>query len=104
MEDYTVTYENLRLAPFKVEHIVALSLSKSVNEHGTLEVTAILSEEIGDQYIYLVKNLMPVTLSDRNGPGKEEILFKGLVTNINISKSGNVYYMQLFQGTERRMR
>ena len=29
MEDYTVTYENLRLAPFKVEHIVALSLSKS---------------------------------------------------------------------------
>ena len=95
MEDYTVTYENLRLAPFKVEHIVALSLSKSVNEHGTLEVTAILSEEIGDQYIYLVKNLMPVTLSDRNGPGKEEILFKGLVTNINISKSGNVYYMQL---------
>ena len=37
---------------------------------------------------------MPVTLSDRNGPGKE-ILFKGLVTNINISKSGNVYYMQL---------
>ncbi len=28
MEDYTVTYENLRLAPFKVEHIVALSLSK----------------------------------------------------------------------------
>ena len=31
MEDYTVTYENLRLAPFKVEHIVALSLSKSVN-------------------------------------------------------------------------
>lgn len=95
MEDCTVTYEHLRLEPFETEHIVALSLSKSANEHRTLELTAILSEAIGDQYVYSVKDLTPVTLLDENGPGKKEILFKGLVTSLNIRRQGSVHYMQM---------
>ncbi len=94
MEEYMVTYENLRLMPFEVEHITSLSLRKSSNEHGTLELTAVLSEEIADQYIYTVRKLTPLSLSCQM-PGREQVLFRGMVTSLYVSREGGVFYLNL---------
>lgn len=95
MRNEAVTYENLMLSTYEVEHITYLQLNKSANEHGTLELVAILAEDIADQYIYLTEELTPVRLSYFDEDEGEIILFQGLVTNLQVSKQGGVFYMQL---------
>lgn len=95
MSSEAVTYENLKLSTYEVEHITYLFLSKRANEHGDMELVAILAEEIADQYIYLTDELTPVKLSYFNENKKEIILFQGMVTNLQVSKQGGVFYMQL---------
>jgi len=95
MSSEAVTYENLRLSTYEVEHITYLSLSKMANDHGSLELIAILTDDVADRYIYLTEELIPVKLSYIDEEDKEIILFQGLVTNLQVSKQGGVFYMQL---------
>jgi len=95
MESNAVTYENLRLSTYEVEHITYLSLSKSANDHASLDVVAILGEQVADRYIYTTNELTPIMLSYKSETDEDIVLFKGMVTSLQISKQGGVFYMNL---------
>lgn len=95
MEDYAISYENIVLSTYKTEHILTLELTKDINEHGQLYLTAIVPEEVAEDYVYTTTSFTPVTVSYYTKEGHLEVLFRGIVSNIQISRQGNVYYMNL---------
>lgn len=95
MEDYAVTYEQIVLNAYQTEHILTLEIDESINSHGKLHMTAIVPEELSEQYVYNTTPMTPVTLSYLNENNNMETLCRGIVTNIQINCQGNVYQMDL---------
>jgi len=96
MEDYTITYENIVLSTYETEHILSLEMKKDVNKHASLHLIAILSEEKAEEYIYSTGAMTPLTLGNLETDGNLNILFRGVVVSIQISRDGDVYYMELY--------
>lgn len=96
MEDYTITYENLVLSTFETEHILSLDIQKVSNQHAMLRITAMIAEEWAEEYIYMTGSMTPFTLGYHGEKETIEILFRGVVTNIQVIRDGGVYYMELY--------
>lgn len=94
MEDYAVTYEKIVLNGYQIEHILSLEMQEEVNDHGKLHLTAVISEELAEQYVYTTTPMMPVTLSYQSDNGMKT-LCRGIVTEIQVNCQGNTYYMDL---------
>ena len=69
MEEYAVTYEKIALNGYQIEHILSLEMQENVNDHGKLHLTAVISEELAEQYVYTTTPMMPVTLSYQSDNG-----------------------------------
>ena len=95
MEEYAITYENLVLSTYSIEHILDLHLYEQINDHGMLHLIAIIPEEHAEEYVYTTEPMQSVTLGYRKEDQTTETLYRGLVTDIQINCSGNVYYMDL---------
>lgn len=95
MGDYAITYERIRLDAYQTEHILTLEMEEYANSHGSLHMTAVVPEEMAEQYVYTTTPMMPVTLSYLSENGSTKILCRGIVTNIQVSCQGNAYYMDL---------
>lgn len=95
MEEHAITYEDLVLSTYAAEHILDLHLYEQMNTHGILHLTAIIPEEYAEDYIYTTVPMQPVTLSYQKEDLTTETLCRGMVTDIQINCSGNVYYMDL---------
>lgn len=95
MEQDAITYENLVLSTYETEHILLLDFVKTINRHAEARIVAIIPEEHAEEYIYMTTSFMPVSLGYRTDDGEIEILFRGVVTNIQINRQGNMYYMDL---------
>ncbi len=95
MEEYAITYENLVLSTYSIEHILDLHLYEQINDHGMLHLIAIIPEEHAEEYVYTTEPIQSVTLGYRKEDQTTETLYRGLVTDIQINCSGNVYYMDL---------
>ncbi len=96
MEDHAITYENLVLSTYETEHILSLSLQKETNHHASLHLIAVLSEERADEYIYTTGAMTAITLGYRNHESNIELLFRGSVVNIQVTRNGDVFHMELF--------
>lgn len=94
MEEYAVTYEKIALNGYQIEHILSLEMQENVNDHGKLHLTAVISEELAEQYVYTTTPMMPVTLSYQSDNGMIP-LCHGIVTEIQVNCQGNTYYMDL---------
>ena len=94
MEEYAVTYEKIALNGYQIEHILSLEMQENVNDHGKLHLTAVISEELAEQYVYTTTPMMPVTLSYQSDNGMTP-LCHGIVTEIQVNCQGNTYYMDL---------
>jgi len=96
MAENSITYENLILSTYALEHIMSLTLTKEANEHAVLHVIAVLSEEQKEEYIYTTGALTPITLEYKMEDGNQEVLFRGVVTSLQVQREGDVYYMDLY--------
>lgn len=94
----TITYENLVLDTYETEHILSLDMKKYTNMHAGLHVVAILSKENAEEYIYTTDAMTPITLGYRREGDDVEVIFRGVVINIQIKREGDVYYMELYAG------
>ena len=95
MEERAITYEHLVLSTYATEHILDLHLYEQINDHGMLHLIAIIPEEHAEEYVYTTEPMQSVTLGYRKEDQTTETLYRGLVTDIQINCSGNVYYMDL---------
>ena len=95
MGDHAVTYEKIVLNGYQVEHILSLEMQESINEHGSMHLTAVIPEEQAEQYVYMTSPMMPITLSYKTDDKKMNTLCRGIVTDIQVNCQGNTYYMDL---------
>lgn len=89
MSETVYTYSNIFISPYKFEKIINLKVTKELNEHEKLCVKAIIPEENVDKYVENADDneVIEVQIRDKDQP---LVLFKGLVTNIQLSAENNV--------------
>ena len=91
MEQSTITYENLKIEiPLDINKVTDLKIEQSLNNHGKAYIKALINAENP------IDDISRVSLQDNikikfKGAEKEEILFSGIITNIEITHKGGVY-------------
>lgn len=95
MNDYAVTYEKITLNGYQIEHILNLEMRESVNDHGYIHLTAVIPEELAEQYVYTTTPMMPITMSYQEDNGQMKPLCRGIVCSIRVNCQGNMFYMDL---------
>ncbi len=90
-----ISYQNLSVAPYEVEKLMDIKLEHKVNEHSTLYVKALLSEEVKDNYVKNCRQGSAVSLFKKNSES-DGVLFCGIVKDIEVSFLQGSYYMELY--------
>lgn len=93
--DTKITFQNLRIAPYEVRHLLEAEVTQRLNEHGTLYVKAILPEEHKDRYVERCTELSGISLAYIQADESESVLFQGLVRDIQVRNIGGIYYMEI---------
>ena len=90
-----ITFEHLTIEPYKVEKILDIQIQHKINEHSTLYIRALLSDDVKDNYIKECTQGSKVGLKLRNS-GKNDVLFYGMVKDIELEVVQGSYYMILY--------
>jgi len=88
--DLSLTLANFNLAPYEVIEILDVKLTQEINEHGSMYVKALLSDEQGEKYATESASGKNLTLS-ANG----SVLFQGIVGHLNVGSENGSYYMEI---------
>ncbi len=90
-----ISFQNLSVAPYEVEKLLDVKMEHKVNEHSTLYVKALLSEEVKDNYVKNCRQGRDVSLSIKSSEN-DGVLFCGIVKDIQVSCAHGSYYMELY--------
>lgn len=90
-----ITFEHLTIEPYKVEKILDIQIQHKINEHSTLYIRALLSDDVKDNYIKECIQGSKVGLKLRNSE-KNDVLFYGMVKDIELEVVQGSYYMILY--------
>ena len=96
MEGNAITNENLIISTYETEHILSLKMMKGMNDHAQMYLLAVIPEEHAEEYVYITTASTPITVGYLQENGGAEVLFRGAVTNIQVSRQGNVFYMEVY--------
>lgn len=94
MKRRIITYLDLTVEPYKVEKILDVRIEQKINEHSTLYIKALLSDEIKDEYIKRCTQGSDVRLKAKSEE-QSDVLFSGIVKDIQITVIQGSYYMEL---------
>lgn len=90
-----ISFQNLSVAPYEVEKLMDIKMEHKVNEHSTLYVKALLSEEIKDNYVKKCRQGSEISLCIKSSEN-DGVLFCGVVNDIEVSVVQGSYYMELY--------
>lgn len=90
-----ITFQDLTIEPYKVEKILDIQMEHKVNEHSTLYIRALLSDDVKDNYIKRCVQGSEVSLKLRNSE-KNDPLFYGIIKDIELTVIQGSYYMELY--------
>lgn len=90
-----ISFENLSVTPYEVQEILDLKMEHKVNEHSTLYMKALLSEEVKDSYVKNCRQGSEVSVSIKNSE-KDGVLFCGIIKDIEVNVVQGTYYMKLY--------
>lgn len=90
-----ISFRNLSVAPYKVEKLLDVKMEHKMNEHSTLYVKALLSEDVKDNYVKNCRQGSDVSLYIKNSEN-DGVLFCGIVKDIEVSIAHGSYYMELY--------
>ena len=90
-----ITFEHLTIEPYKVEKILDIQIQHKINEHSTLYIRALLSDDVKDNYIKECIQGSKVGLKLINSE-KNDVLFYGMVKDIELEVVQGSYYMILY--------
>ncbi len=90
-----ISFQNLSVVPYEVEKLMDIKMEHKVNEHSTLYIKAMLSEEIKDNYVKNCRQGSDVSLCIKNSEN-DDVLFCGIVKDIEVSVVKGSYYMELY--------
>jgi len=88
-----ITYEHLKLSPFGLVSIKEIEIERCINEHGILNFTGIVPEDVKDEYIFDSDFGTVVELKS----DKEEdprTIFSGILKDVGVKKVGEFYQLK----------
>jgi hypothetical protein len=90
----TITYGNINLvSPFDILHLNELRIEKENNEHTRIFLTGVIPEGKKDSYIDSVTSKDILEISQIADNSSTTVLFKGVITNIEIKAVRGVFYV-----------
>lgn len=90
-----ISFQNLRIAPYEVRHLLEVEMVQQMNEHGTLYVKALLSNDQKDSYVERCTGDNSICLTCLLEDGSEAVFFQGLVSDIRVENAGETYCMEV---------
>lgn len=93
--DAEITFQNLRIAPYEIKHLLSAEIIQRMNEHGTLYIKALLPKDKNDSYVERCTGESSISLACLQADGSEAVLFQGLVGDIQITNENGVYFMEV---------
>lgn len=90
----TITFQNLTVAPYEVEQLLDVQLEHGINRHSTCYFKALLPEGKKDSYVTRCTQGSELSLLVVNS-GEENILFRGMVQDVEIKAVQGSYYMEV---------
>ncbi|WCN36400.1 contractile injection system protein, VgrG/Pvc8 family [Aneurinibacillus uraniidurans] len=89
-------YGNVQLiSPYEVKSLSEIKIIKTVNDHATLYVKAIIPEEKHDQYIEMASRTDTVQVNQVEEGAVIRSLFAGLVSSVGITTVRGIYYLEI---------
>ncbi|WP_042473915.1 hypothetical protein [Bacillus ndiopicus] len=95
MTGSVTTYHQLQIKPFQLVSIQELTLTKKINEHAHLYLTAIVPEEMRDQYVEMAEKQTTIEVNQLAAQSAPTQLFKGMILEIKIQMVRGIYYMEM---------
>lgn len=89
------TYEHLQALPFQFVSLQEVKLTKKINEHAKLYLTAIVPEEQKDEYVKMTESSPHIELNQIDQEGNPIPLFKGIIQSIQVRMVRDIYYLEL---------
>ena len=92
----TISYGNVKInSPYDIKTILSFRMERSINNHAKIYISGIISEENKAKYVEqaTIKDIIEVTQTDDNSA--TTMLFKGVVTEIEIKAARGVYYIDI---------
>lgn len=86
-----LSYQNVRIAPFPHMQLLDMSIVQEVNEHGKLTFTGRMPEDHKDNDLFAMNEQTPVQVVQITEQGEERVLFSGILSEMRIEKSRDVY-------------
>lgn len=80
----------IEIEPFKLDTVLELHLKENLNEHATFYLLAMLDKEEEIAPLDTVSETTPVKFK-----GDNEVIFNGVIKNIDITHVGEVYYLRV---------
>lgn len=93
--DEEITFQNLKIAPYEIKHLLKAELIQKVNEHSTLYIKALLPEERKDSDVQRCTGGSNIKFSYTRGDSSEYVLFQGIVKDIQVESINGMYYMEV---------
>lgn len=90
-----ISFQNLMVEPYIIEQLVDVRIKHEMNKHSTLYFRGLLADELKDNYVKDSSEGSSVSLLVNSVDGKREILFRGMVQEIEIKVSNNLYYLEV---------
>lgn len=90
-----ITFQNLKVTPYEIKHLLEVEVIQRMNEHSTLYVKALLPQEKKDSYAERCTGGSNISLTYIRTDGSEYVLFQGLVSDIQIQNINSTYYMEV---------
>lgn len=90
-----ISFRNLAVEPYEVEKLLDIKMEHKVNEHSTLYVKALLSDEVKDDYVKTCRQGSDIKLCIQNSEN-DGVLFYGIVKDIEVYVVQGSYYMELY--------
>lgn len=89
------TYEHLQVSPFQLVSLQEVKLTKKINEHAKLWFTAIVPEELKDEYVKMTESNPNIELNQMDQSGNSIPLFKGVILSIQVKVVRDIYYLEV---------
>lgn len=86
----SMTYQQLKTNITCVQSIETFSMVQKINEHVTMKMTAVIGESYQDSYVKDVSSQEQIKVY-----AEKELLFEGLIDQVEVYHEGNFYYMKL---------
>lgn len=91
-----ISFQNLAVVPYKLEQLLDVRIDHQINEHSTFYFKALLPDGEKDSYVKNSGQGSSVSLMVKGSGGQNDILFQGMVQDIEIKAIQGSYYIEVY--------